>query len=186
MIVMPEGGHGYYVNDPRRAGQGAWEDHVIRDVVATVEHTFPALRTRAGRLIAGNSMGGYGAVQLALRHPDLFAAAFSLSGSMYFAHEAHPRGDAFRTELMAALPDGAYDLFRLAEALASKPADARPALAFHCGLDDHLLACNRAFHVHLKALGWKHDYAEFPGRHDRAYWTAHLPALLDAALAVTQ
>lgn len=186
MVVLPEGGLGYYVNDPRPAGLGAWEDHVVQDVIGTVERLFPARRERAARVIAGNSMGGYGAFQLALRHPDLFAAAFSLSGSLYFAHEPHRTRDPFRMALAGGLPDGAYDVFRLSEALTARAAAERPALAFDCGREDPLLACNRAFHEHLDRLGWSHAYAEPPGRHDRAYWNTRLPELIRFAAASLQ
>ncbi len=176
LIVMPEGGLGYYLNDPRPGG-AAWEDHVLRDTVGLVERLFPARRERAARAVAGLSMGGYGAFRLALSHPDMFGAAISLSGSLYFGSGPHPRGDPARNALMAAAGPEASDLFRLAAAL---PAGRRPRLAFDCGTEDDLLAFNREFHAHLERLNYPHEYAECPGGHNAAYWSGRLPDTLDA------
>lgn len=176
MIVMPYGGTGFFVNDPRPGGLGAGEDFIVRDVVDFVDRTFEVRQDRAGRAIAGLSMGGYGALMLALRHPECFGAAASLSGALYFAARPHPLGNPERQAFMAVLPEGRYDLYRLSAELS---ADRRPALAFNCGLEDYQREGNLAFHRHLDTLGYPHDYAEYPGRHDQAYWAARLPALLD-------
>ncbi len=79
IIVMPEGGTGFYVNnvaDPKLA----WEDYLILDLIPYVDSHYRTVRTRQGRAIAGLSMGGYGAMTLGLRHPRIFAAIASLSG----------------------------------------------------------------------------------------------------------
>ena len=73
IIVMPEGGTGWYMNN-----QGdkklEWEDYLIQDLIPYVDSHYRTVATRQGRAIAGLSMGGYGAMTLGLRHPDLFAA----------------------------------------------------------------------------------------------------------------
>ena len=50
-----------------------------------------------------------------------------------------------------------------------------PAIGFDVGRDDRFLARNRAFARALDSLGVRYDYVEHPGRHDWAYWRAHLP-----------
>ncbi len=171
IVVMPDGAKGFYCNDPRPAGD-AWEDHIVRDVVGFVDRTFPTVPARDGRALAGNSMGGYGAVMLALRHPDMFAAAVSHSGALYFAHAERPMGHAFASALAAAMPAEKYDVFRLAERLAGS--GPLPALRLDCGLDDALIGPNRAFHARLEAAGIAHEYAEHPGGHDWRYWRDHV------------
>ena len=113
---------------------------------------------------------------LALRHPDLFGAAAGMSSSLYFAHAGHPRGEAFQTELANALPAGEYDCFALAPRV--DPGQ-RPALHFSIGRSDGHFAVNRAFHRLLDRLHWPHFYAEHPGSHDRDFWTARLPGMLE-------
>jgi enterochelin esterase-like enzyme len=59
---------------------GTWEQQLVQDVVPWIDSSLPTIATRPGRVIAGLSAGGYGAVDIALRHPALFGAAESWSG----------------------------------------------------------------------------------------------------------
>lgn len=59
------------------------ETAFTRDLVAHVDSTYPTQADRAGRIVAGYSMGGYGAIRYALAHPDLFASAIVLSPAVY-------------------------------------------------------------------------------------------------------
>jgi len=170
IIVMPDGHRSFYVNDPRPGGL-AYEDHIVRDVVAMVDNIFPTVRLRRGRAVAGLSMGGYGAMMLATRHPDVFSAASAHSSAMFFAHTEFADRPGVQA-LADALPAGQYDCFALAEKL--KTAGPVPAIRFDCGTDDPLIEHNRAFHRHLGNLGIAHEYAEFPGGHNWAYWDEHI------------
>jgi len=179
LVVMPDGHRSFYANDPRRGGH-AYEDHILEDVMGFVERTFPVRAERAGRAVAGLSMGGYGALMLALRHPDRFAAASGHSSAVGFVHrhmEAGPDMEA----LAEALPAAEYDCFRLAERLAGGDGP-RPALRFDCGADDALVDDNRAFHEHLNGLAIEHTYEEFPGGHGWEYWDTHVQQTLDFVL----
>ncbi len=177
LVVMPDGGASYYVNDPRPSGLGRWEDAIVRDLRGAVDRMFRTFAERGGRAIAGISMGGYGAAMLALRHPDLFAAAAVLSGSLYFGHTAHPRGQAFQNELAAELPAGEYDVFALAERIAQRGGP-RPAMWMACGTEDGHLATHRAFRDLLQRLGWRVESTEGPGAHDRSFWQPRMPDLI--------
>jgi len=81
ILVMPEGNSSYYTNSADHP-QDRYEDYIVHDLIADVEHRFPALSGRANRAIAGVSMGGFGAVVLALKHPDLFVFAGGLSSAL--------------------------------------------------------------------------------------------------------
>lgn len=81
VIVTPAAGNSWYVDNLE--GEDAWETALVEDLLPAIEARFRTIRDRSGRAIAGLSMGGYGAVHLALRHPDLFAAVASLSGALY-------------------------------------------------------------------------------------------------------
>jgi enterochelin esterase-like enzyme len=78
IIVMPDAGMTWYVDR-----QEKMETAVIRDLIPDVERHFRTLTTRAGRLVGGLSMGGYGALRFALKYPDMFAAAALLSPAIY-------------------------------------------------------------------------------------------------------
>jgi len=169
IVVMPDGYRSYYVNDPRPEGL-AFEDHIIKDVVGFVDRTFPTISGRAGRAIAGLSMGGYGAMVQAMRHPEMFCAASSHSGALSFVTCNYDRPGL--RELPRALKREDYDPATLAESLVDRPD--RPALRFDCGVDDHLLGHSRDLHATLKSLGIEHEYAEYPGAHTWAYWDEHV------------
>ena len=93
IVVMPDAGNSFYVNwaqtDDDRVD--AWEDYIIEDVVGHVEATYRALSQREARAITCYSMGGYGALTLGLRHPDLFVSIGSQSGALEYGRSAAER-----------------------------------------------------------------------------------------------
>lgn len=78
IIVMPDGGTSWYVDRKE-----PMETAILRELMPDVESRFRTIVTREGRVIAGLSMGGYGSLRFALRHPDMFAAAALLSPAIY-------------------------------------------------------------------------------------------------------
>src|SRR5215469_17094698 len=81
LLVMPQGDYSYYTNAALRP-QDRYEDYIINDLPADVEARFSARADRGGRAIVGVSMGGFGAVKLALRHPERYAFAGGLSAAI--------------------------------------------------------------------------------------------------------
>ena len=173
IVVMPNGGRGFYTD----AAQGfAYEKAIAEDLVGYVDRMFHTQAERAGRCIGGLSMGGYGAVRLALRRPDLFASANSHSGAMNFGHTVRKdEGGEFRRVLGEKPEGGPNDLYALAAGLKR---DELPALRIDCGTEDFLIEHNREFHAHLQKLGIDHEYEEFPGAHEWGYWDTHVQAAL--------
>ena len=88
IIVMPDGYRGFDTNND--AGS-AYATYMAEDLVKTIDRTFPTKRDRASRGIGGLSMGGYGALRLALGYPHLFAAATSHSGAVLHGSRPEPR-----------------------------------------------------------------------------------------------
>src|SRR5437763_10369046 len=85
IVVMPEGGNAGWYTDWFNLGQGGppeWETFHIDQLIPWVDHTFRTVAARSGRAIAGLSMGGFGALSYAARHPDLFVTAMSFSGAV--------------------------------------------------------------------------------------------------------
>jgi len=70
----------FYVNSPVT---GRFEDYVVEDVIGYVEERYRIRREPACRGVAGDSMGGFGALHLAMRHPDVFGAAFAESPGLF-------------------------------------------------------------------------------------------------------
>ena len=93
IVVMPDVGNSWYVNwaDNRDGQKNDWEDHVIEDVISHVDWNFRTVARREGRAITGLSMGGYGAITLGLRHPEMFISIGSTSGALEFGRQAAAR-----------------------------------------------------------------------------------------------
>ena len=174
MVVMPDGGRGWYSN----AVEGyAYEDDLLKDVVGLVERTFPVKAERSGRAIGGLSMGGYGAVKLALKYPEMFCSANSHSGALGFlrANASDQVRAAVSPEFMRIFGKTAEDGLDDPYGIIAKMDHGRiPALRIDCGTNDFLLAQNRAFHALLDSMKVEHEYQEFPGNHDWAYWDLHV------------
>ena len=70
---------------------GDYETHIVRELIPAIDAPLPhASPTRDARAIGGKSSGGFGALVLAMRHPDLFSAVASHAGDMYFELSALP------------------------------------------------------------------------------------------------
>ena len=78
IIVMPDAGMTWFVDRKENM-----ETAVIKDLVGDVQRTFRVIDDRKGRVIAGLSMGGYGALRFVLKYPEMFAAAGLLSPAIY-------------------------------------------------------------------------------------------------------
>lgn len=96
IIVMPDVGNSWYINWAESDGEemNNWEDFIIYDIIHNVDQTFRTIPQRSGRAISGLSMGGYGAMILGLRHPDMFCSIASHSGALGYARTARERIEA--------------------------------------------------------------------------------------------
>ncbi|HXX93491.1 MAG TPA: alpha/beta hydrolase-fold protein [Planctomycetota bacterium] len=84
LVVMPDCftryGGSQYLNS---SATGRYEDHVVRELVPYIDRTF---HTNGRRAVLGKSSGGYGALVLGMRHPEVFHALACHSGDMYFEY----------------------------------------------------------------------------------------------------
>lgn len=91
ICVFPNGGLSGYQDRPTEKVMG--ETLIVRELLPLIDRTYRTRANREGRALTGFSMGGGGAVRLALKHPDLFSAAGSWAGSLV------PRRGGFPPEL---------------------------------------------------------------------------------------
>jgi enterochelin esterase family protein len=85
ILVFPDGynrlGGSQYLNSPVT---GNYEDFLIKDLIPYIDSKYRTIANREGRSVVGKSSGGYGSIRLAMRHPEVFSAAGSHAGDMYF------------------------------------------------------------------------------------------------------
>jgi S-formylglutathione hydrolase FrmB len=167
-LVMPNVHRSFYTN--MQSGYRYW-DFVSQELLEKARAFFPLSKARQDNFVAGLSMGGHGAFKLALRLPETFSAAASLSGVADVTEFRQSRALDYQLIFGDSGParGSEHDVFHLATALAGSGAP-RPRLYQCCGTEDFLLAQNRALRDHLQPLGFDYLYEEGPGNHDWAYW----------------
>jgi putative tributyrin esterase len=177
IVVMPDGFRGFYTDNHEGPAYGRY---MIEDVLGFVERSFPAQKARAGRCIGGLSMGGYGALRLALAHPEMFVCASSHSGACHagFNDPRMQKEPEFKRIFGPKSKGSVNDIHALVEKLQRGKTQV-PKLHLDCGTEDFLLEHNRAFIAHLKKLEVAHHYAEYPGGHSWDYWDLHVREALE-------
>lgn len=180
-VIMPAVARSYYTD--MVAGPRYWT-FISEELPALARQFFPLSEAREDNFVAGLSMGGYGAFKLALRCPEKFAAAASLSGAVDIA-AALGRADAGRQaegRLVFGSPEDLIgsdnDLMHVADQLV-RSAKPRPALYAWCGTGDHLYKDNLAFRDHAKRLKLDLAYEEGPGAHEWSCWDKQIQRVLE-------
>jgi S-formylglutathione hydrolase FrmB len=164
-VVMPAVQRSFYANEAH--GHRFW-DFVSEELPSVVQSFFQVTSSPSETYVAGLSMGGYGALKLALTHPSRYAAAASLSGALdlrtVLAWDE-------RAELLDRVFDGEVgdddDLFALLEG-----ASGVPPLHLSCGLQDPLLSGTEKLAAAATAGGVDVRLDLRPGSHEWSLWDA--------------
>jgi len=162
IIVTPEGERGYWID---QAGSGPrFGSYVSRDLISTIDHEYRTLPNRLMRAIGGMSMGGHGALQLALNNPD----KFGIIGAHSVALRRHEQAFAY-------FGDKQYFEANDPVSLCSKnPVQVkRFSIWVDIGTKDGWYGPAEAFHRQLDGASVPHEWHVFSGDHDDAYWQAH-------------
>jgi len=184
VVVLPSVKNSFYVNSWVDSAS-RYEDFVVRDLHDDVVRRYAVDTLREG--VAGLSMGGYGALMLALRHPRRYRFAGVLSGALSVPSPLE-RKDTLALGLLPAIDSAfgpepnphrrAHDPFVL---FRRTPVPELPYLYFLIGTGDQFptfLPRNRALTDSLRAYGARYEYHEVPGGHDWRVWGGALPSLL--------
>ena len=174
-LIMPEVQRSFYTD---MAAGLAYFSYVSEELPQLCARLFSVASRREGRFAAGLSMGGYGAVKLGLRRPDLFAGCAGFSGCLDIEalratlSESDPAllGEAraiFGEDLEIKPED---NLFYLVEKTARLPKSQRPKVMVTCGCEDFLYAHNVRFRDTIQALPYEFAYREWPGVHEWGFW----------------
>ena len=141
IVACPDGGNGWYTNAAN--GGEHREDDITQDFVGHLQATLPLVPPGRGWGIGGLSMGGYGAVKIALKHPHLFPVAVSHSGSFEkMQTAAHPVfGDPTADRGLRRRENPTW---LVEQALCRWPIE-RPLLHIDCGTEDGLVKSSQEF-----------------------------------------
>jgi S-formylglutathione hydrolase FrmB len=207
IVVMPDAGQDGFYSDWYNAGAGGppkWETYHIGQLIPFVDGHYPTVAARAGRAVAGLSMGGFGAMSYAARHPDLFVAAASFSGAVDNMDSGGEAADAL-APADGQMPTGtwgprateevrwrAHNPVDLAEnlrglSLTVRTGNGQPGGTYGGGpdaIEAGVHSMSTIFHDRLLALGIPHVWEDYgPGSHDWPYWERDLRNTLPAIMA---
>jgi len=194
ILITPDGDSTFFVNS--RDGRRPWEDFFLREFLPAIERKYRVRAGRANRAISGISMGGYGALHLAFRHPELFGAVSAHSAALMKALPAgavdasagNSQVRALQAAFGSAAQPGKRPVFDDAYWQANNPLEMarRVQLAglkiyFDCGREDNygFDAGAIALDKELSARKIAHEFHLDPGRHDWAFGAQHLPQSLE-------
>jgi S-formylglutathione hydrolase FrmB len=187
LIATPEGDASFYINS--KDGKVRYEDFLLQDFFPFIEKRYRVAPGRGHRAIAGISMGGYGALHLAFRHPQLFSSVSAHSAALI---EKLPvfLGSTPNSPLGRVLggvfgnpPDSVF-WDRNSPLTIARTADLTGLkIYFDCGNQDDFgfETGAAALDKILTARHIAHEYHVYPGRHDALYFGEHLPASLEFA-----
>lgn len=175
-VIMPCGDRSFYSDLPNGS---RYFQYISDELPRLMEGYFPLRTDRAGRFIAGLSMGGFGTFKTAFARPDRYAAAAAMSAVCDIAWVERQRGPLFSAIYGdAPLRGSVNDLFEQAKRVAALPAAERPLLFQYCGVDDGLFADNVRLREHLRALGYAPHWVEGPGGHCWENWNTQIQNIL--------
>jgi putative tributyrin esterase len=181
ILVMPEGNSSYYTNSVDHP-QDRYEDYIIHDLIADVEERFPALSGRQNRAIAGVSMGGFGAVVLALKHPELFVFAAGMSSALDIPSRPFSikRAGQWRQHSSIFGPWGSQSRRDSDPYILARSADPTkvPYFFLTCGEQEGLLPIDKKFAAVLQARHFQYEFHTAPGGHDWNQWNRHIPDMV--------
>lgn len=146
--------------------------YVAQELPALCQRLFRVSAKRENNMIAGLSMGGYGALKTAMTYPERFRAAASFSGAVElteFVDRKEPENVAIYGD--AILPEN--DLFGLTKSLAETGKE-KPELYLTCGFSDFLYEENTHYRALLDRVGYSYTYEEWEGGHEWDFWDASI------------
>jgi S-formylglutathione hydrolase FrmB len=179
IIVAPAGENSFYINSKNGA---RYEDAIIRDLIPHIEKTYRAIGAPSSRAIQGLSMGGFGALLLAFKHPEMFSSVTAHSSAL-FVELPSTQGSDRRAQFLSRLIGGMFgnppdeEYFRannpiyIAETNAAAIKKSGLKIYFDVGEQDRygFQDSNKAFDERLTKAGIAHQYHLFPGGHGWEY-----------------
>lgn len=166
IIIAPDGMDSWYFDAPANPKM-KMETFFTQELVPFIDANFQTIDNPAQRAIMGLSMGGHGAMWLAMRHPDIWKNCGSTSGGLNIV----PFGKKWKIPQALGANPSAKTLSEHSVATVAKTL--KPGqlnIIFDCGCDDFFHKVNADLHKQLLEQKIPHDYISRPGGHSQKYW----------------
>jgi S-formylglutathione hydrolase FrmB len=177
IIVMPDAGLSWYINNYNDSIR--YEDAFFSEFLPTIEKTYRIREQKEFRAIGGLSMGGYGSILYALKHPEMFVACLPFSAAIRNDSLMFKRlqiGESSSNKCYGkmngdTLPE-TWNKNNVLKLAASLPLDQLKSTKYYidCGDKDDLFYGNSLLHLVLKQRGVPHEFRVRGGKHEWAYW----------------
>lgn len=188
-LIMPDGARSFYTDGEHTPPYGTY---LSEELPRLCGELFGISSRREDTFVAGLSMGGYGALKLALSNPHRFCAGAGFSAVCDPIAFARTMGGSHTQKEAAAIWGSEYrlqprdDLFHLAGEAAKLPEAQRPRLYLCCGTEDPLYEQNLHLKAHLESLPLQTTFEAWPGGHDWVFWDAAVRRALSWMMDSTQ
>jgi len=168
IIVCPDGGYSSWYMDSPIDSAFQYETYISKELLPYIDSRYSTIPNRMDRAITGLSMGGHGALYIAIRNKNLFANAGSMSGGVDLRISTKKYDIAKRIgDIETAKTEwDNRSVVNMVQTLKNKELN----LIIDCGVEDFFYQINAALHRRLMALNIDHDYIERPGMHNWTYW----------------
>ncbi len=187
IIAMPDAGPSWFINNYNNTVR--YEDFFLQEFLPFIESHYRTRPEKRYRAVAGLSMGGFGSLVYAMRHPDMFAACAAMSAAVNTTDQIVAIEDsAWKSSWPVTVYGPGSGQARLTEHFLSynpirmvETGDAEKIksvrIYMDCGDDDYLTIGNAMLHVALTRKKIPHEYRVRDGTHTWSYWRS---GLLDA------
>jgi S-formylglutathione hydrolase FrmB len=186
IVAVPFAANSFYTNT--RDGSELWEDVIVKEFIPAIEATYRVNNSRQNRGISGISMGGYGALKIAFKNPEMFGAVSAHSAAL-IEDFSTTNVSGRRLEMFRALFDRIYGINQdVTYWDQNNPLTLiRDTSRFNglkiyldCGTEDEyaFYLGTRAFSEILTRASYPHEVHLYPGNHGWEYAAQHIPASL--------
>lgn len=186
VVAIPDGDNSFYVDSVDSTAR--YEAYMVEEFIPMVESTYRVKADKEHRGITGLSMGGFGALTLAMRHPSLFVTATAHSAVLIpvpFDQLPQRLRDSYASQLFAAafgspVNEGYWRERHPIDLVATAKNLKTVAWYFDCGTEDRYGFNKGAerFDAVLTAAGVPHEFHLYPGNHGWEYALTHFPESL--------
>ncbi|HTF22094.1 MAG TPA: alpha/beta hydrolase-fold protein [Chryseolinea sp.] len=192
IIAMPDGGVTWYMNS--YDGKIKYEDFFVKEFIPYIDKNYRTRPSKQYRAIAGLSMGGYGSLLQATKHPELFSSCSALSSGVFTDEEMIAANENTWGNVLGNLYGKKeltgksrltphYEENSIISIVTKGNAEALGKVRYYidCGDKDFLIKGNMALHAAMVDKKIAHEFRVREGVHSWSYWRSALPEVLKFA-----
>lgn len=171
IAVMPDGGFSSWYFDSPMMPEYKYETFVSSELISYIDSHYKTIAKPSGRAITGNSMGGHGALYLAIRHQDIFGNAGSTSGGVDIRPFPNNWDIAKRLGPIDQYPENWENntVINMTHLIGEDL-----NIIIDCGTEDFFYTVNCNLHSKLSESGIPHEFRTSPGNHSWTYWFGNI------------